>query len=846
MNLAKVALRPTALVLILFALAAGARGATVQRELDPNSLQIDTLGDCAGLRDQLEEGGSGGQWLIGSGIEIFGQLNGREPVHTLANSFDRVSCFSDQEFSGQERVFVATSDLSICGWVARQDLLDEHRNESLRDYIRRSEAVCETPRAMPFDDFCDVLSSYGDIAETTCTGLPLGLRAKGVLVGSTAETLTPFMTSPIGGEERQARNFFSILEIHDVALGSDGQIMVLVGDGEGDMFGWLDLDAIELWPTRLGLFYDEEGIGEMYQSIGDLVSNWRTGSPSPDIRPGISGPALSDYIHGGLPLLSYPIIRMIDPLTDPGAASPDDTPYYEVIFLGQTGEGSASQLIAQMDFSRRLEALQRLNVMLVVDTTESMRPYLPLVRDGLTRFIRDYARRSLDAANRVPEMRIAVWAYSDFEDEAETGLFDDIRMEELMPPMRICSTCDVEAALERISNHQGLDDPVGLREEAGLEAVAQLSHEFESDRRWFPDGRRLILHIADHGSRNSVDPQVILDLLADVRTSYLPLAVITSDEGDLTRANARAAFMRQAVAMLEPIVEGRRPQIDDVATINLLDFQNATAVAVQHQLNVVMSEALEGLSHVREGIMGGELGGSSREVVDLASSVIDLDAQWVRELGLDQPEDLIVQASTGYAPRFVHDRGGRRIEVDWTYTVSLEPDQADFLRQSFQSMCLNAGSADRRERFHLVISQLTEVFSGDVMDSDADTLAAMGDLGTLPGAEGSFVAQPRQILEEWTRSNNPTVIEQLRRDVCWTAYHLGNMNARLYARPDQLVWTGREFTMRSGQEATPRVYRYQPVIGMDTYYLPSFFFVLPSVIETESTQPGGCQQLFCD
>ncbi|MGR3467446.1 MAG: hypothetical protein ACU0CI_06155, partial [Shimia sp.] len=94
-------------------------------------------------------------------------------------------------------------------------------------------------------------------------------------------------------------------------------------------------------------------------------------------------------------------------------------------------------------------------------------------------------------------------------------------------------------------------------------------------------------------------------------------------------------------------------------------------------------------------------------------------------------------------------------------------------------------------------------------------------------------------------SRDPGVVEDLRRDVCWIAYHLGNMDANLYARPAQLQWTGRSYTLKPGEEVTRRRYLYKPIVGADTIYVPSFFFVLPTVVEAaEEEGAGDC--FFCD
>lgn len=840
--------RAVAAMLVLggMVILAAAPPAVAQELLRSEDLTIESKADCRRLADRLAGKEDGGQWIIGSGIELFGQPASRTPIDTLNGAFTHVTCYKDVKIADQSRVFVADDARELCGWIDRNDLLDEHRQEDLKLFKQEGTAVCETPRPMPFDQFCRELKRISSSNKETCDGVPPGLWAKGVLIGSTNKNLIkqyPFLTAPKGGIERSSRAFFSVFVIHDVKSGDGSDTMALVGDGEGDMFGWINLNALELWPTRMGLFYDKEGRGRMFQSRGKLVQNWRTGEPEARIKPGLGSDELKDYIDGGLQLLSYPIIRTVDPKSDP-LANPEDVGYHEVIFLGQTGEGSASDLMAQAELARRVESVGKFNVMFVVDTTESMRDYLPLVREGIAQFIRDYGRLRLDESTRLPAMRIAVYAYSDFLDRDKTGLNDPISTRQLMPPTAIGPGYDLTAALAGITNHQGLDDVAGLREEAALEAVYQLGRRFASDGAWFNDGPRVIIHIADHGSRSKVVVDDILKGLRDVKVHYFPVAVVTDDKNETARRMARLAFFRQAKEMLAPIVEGPVTD-DDVRTIDLLDYRSSTPQIVRKRLDDMLDAAIEATSSVRSEIVGKDLVTNSRRARDRVSSRITLDEKILAERGLGNISDqVIVQADTGFAPLAIKE-SGRQIPLDWTYTVSLSSGQARFLRQNFESMCEMVGKPEQHLAFRNLIVKLAEAFSGDVAENDDKVRAILADLKELPGADQSFLSQSPRILLERADSTDPDVIEDLRKDVCWVSYHLGNMKAEIYARADQVEWTTRGFSLKPGNEVIKRLYTYKPVVGAETVYLPSFFFVAPSVVKAQAPAGPRCQ-FFCD
>lgn len=806
--------------------------------LDPSSLRVENPTACEGIAPLLRGNASGSDWMIGGQIEVFGTGNARGPLGTVNGVFENVRCYSEANVV-DNRVFVASDNGSLCGWVARDDLLAEVDEEG--PLAGRRTTICPAPRAISFADFCSDLEGLGDAEVETCVGLPPAIRAKGVIVGGTASGALedyPFLSSPTGGAVRGEQSFFSILELHRVAPGADGEIMVLAGDGEGDVFGWIDLRALELWPTRLGLFYDADGIGRMFQNEGDLIENWRFGDPAPDISPGLEGEALADYIHGNLQLFSYPIVRTVRPSQDPAAVAADDVDYHEVIFFGQTGDGSVTQLLRQRDFAGQVELLSRLNLMVVVDTTESMRPYLGAIQAGLTEFIASVDRLSRDPANNIPEMRVSVHAYSDFASPGAIGLDAPITLERLMPPSRI-GQFDLTDQLAGITAHQGLDDEVGLFFEAGFEAITQLSATFQTNQVWHEGSPSMVIHIADHGSRPDLAMDTVADRLLQAGVFYVPLVVQTDDLGTPSREAARQVLAEQAVTLMERYVD--TPTLADLPSVDARGADNAVSVALQDRLYLALTETLEGISLARQSVLGEDLTLSATDLVrDLASSRIDpsrfqigeeiFSASGLEDLGAS----VIVQASTAFAP-LARAEGSFATPVGWTYTVALEVQETDFLRQNFELMCRLVGAPEQQPRMRALIVDLAEAFSGDTITEESQLLAVMGDLANMPGAENSFLAVPPRVLLDRINSTDPAVIERLRQDVCWISYHLGNTANQLYVRPEQLLWDGSAFNLAPGEEAIGRTYRDRPIVGPELDYLPSFFFVLPTEIEEGDT-----------
>ena len=817
---------------------ASAQAKDIDLGVEKELLQLDDRLQCRSVARALEGNSSGAQWLIGDGIGIYSLAGSRQPVISVDNAFAQVTCYSEVDGPGGRRVFVATEDLTSCGWVRRLDLLDEHRREELDAFQRIDRVICEAARPMPLGDFCKKLSKiFPDQQDVKCEGLPTGLRAKAALLGSDAKSRSSqatFRTQPDGGSALPSRTFFSILEIHDVAANENGDPVVLVGDGEGDMFGWVELKHLEIWPTRLGLFYDVEGKGYLFSKLQDLITNWRDGEPDPNIRPGLPPDELADYVHGNRQLLSYPIVRTSNQRTDI-FADPHDTAYHEVIFLGRSTNSAAADLVSDTELAGRMDALQQLNVMLVVDTTESMLPYLPLLRQGISGFIRKYREDLQNPSLRLPDMRLAVYAYSDFQSSSATALDDPIDKKTLMPPRSVNEGVDLSGPLQAIADHDGIRDRAGLREEAAFEAVVQQARRFENDGGWFEDGPRFVIHLADHGSRSSLNMDVVQRELNKVRTRYIPLSIITGDETPAAKA-AREAMAVQAQKTMETFLAN--PTQADVFKIDLLDFEQKTPKVVSDGLRFVMGAAARSAREVRATGAGSgaasDQSADAYELRDRAASQIELSQRLLEEFGLDDlSEEAVFQAAAiGFAPLVIREHGLER-DLDWTYTVALDPEQASVLEFALSELCRVIGTPGDERKFISLIARLARAFSGDDVEDQSDLYAILADLGNLPGAEKSFMAVQPRVLRDRIDSDDPKVVAGLRRDVCWTSYHFTNMRNSLYVRPQQLLWTGREFNLKDGEKPTHRTYRYRPVIGTETVFVPGFFFMLPSKIEAE-------------
>jgi len=811
--------------------------------------RVTDITQCKNLKAPLRKNRRGGQWLIGNKIPIYGQSNATQPFAQTREVFRPVSCYGLP--GTDDKIFVADDQFQVCGWVKRSDLLADRRRVNKTPNRSSEPELCPPQQAMVFEAFCEKSKSIGSLPaeiKEACITAPPNLRTKGVLTGIASESdagQTKFWTTPIAQEPRATKTFFSVLSIFDVAKGQDSEAMALVGEGGGgEMFGWIKVSDLEIWPTRIGLFYDEEGFGSLFLKRSDLVQNWREGTPEPQITFGGNKSDLGLFIHGDLPLLSYPVVSTVDINNFPKIEQNDVPPHQKVVFLGQSGEGSASRLMAQAQRAKRVNALRKVNVMLVMDTTESMTRYLRPIQDGISAFIAEYGRDEADKSRQIPEMRIGVMAYSDFESSSRTSLDSKISSQTLLRPTPIGIGYNSKRRVEAISAHEGLRDKAGGYVEAALEMVARASSEFNG-RGWFPDGPRIIIHIADHGSRESVSVQTILKRLKANNTIYYPIAVQTDDEGNGRRTAARGLFESQALRMLSPIIDN--PRGSDLARIDFRDGTAVTSAQIEQALQLVLAEVQEAILAQRIKIVGKELSTAAMRVLDKASSRIKLDETLSEQYGLnDDTEEYIVQAAAGYAPLRQRTPSGTR-ELDWTYTVNFNENQLDSLRSSFEDLCAVVGKPEEVSlpRFNQALTELIQAISGETVESEEDAKAVLSDLRSVPGARDSFLSQSIIQLTQRIVSKDPAIAEILKRDVCWTSYSLNNVVSDVYVNPKFVQWTNAGFQAVENAQIIRRLYKYTPIVGAESFYLPSTFFILPSKVANSKAVEEVCK-LFCD
>jgi hypothetical protein len=263
------------------------------------------------------------------------------------------------------------------------------------------------------------------------------------------------------------------------------------GSGEGTRTrGWMLGKDVEVWPSPLALYYKP---GTSSLKIHATEPSSRNGTPFADR--GAEDRILAYEPSGRyaepreLNIMRFPVIRgTLVGTPRPGQTA---TPFvYEVVFSGQACLAGGGGCIPEPAIKNELaklnlvhEVVSKIDVLFVVDTTESMGPYLRSVVAAIKKQVDDLAT-SGDAS-----MRYSIVLYGDYNEKR------DDRLDYFALPF---SPVNDRAGIERLLSVKSYDDIHKDPPEAPFAALERAITEAN----WRADAaQRLVVWIADHGNR---------------------------------------------------------------------------------------------------------------------------------------------------------------------------------------------------------------------------------------------------------------------------------------------------------------------------------------------------------
>jgi hypothetical protein len=259
--------------------------------------------------------------------------------------------------------------------------------------------------------------------------------------------------------------------------------------------GWMLGKDVEVWPSPLALYYKPgtEGL-KIHATEPSALAGTTYADRGAETRLLAFQPQGRYVEPHDINIMRFPVIRgtlVSAPRTPPRSGEQPATPYvYEVVFSGQAclngGEGCIPepQIKAEIaNFTSLHEKVSKIDVLFVVDTTESMGPYLRSVVAAIKKQVDDLATTG-DAS-----LRHSIVLYGDYNEKRDDGL------DYFALPF---SPVNDRSGIERLLSVKSYDDIHKDLPEAPFAALERAI----SQANWRPDAaQRLVIWIADHGNR---------------------------------------------------------------------------------------------------------------------------------------------------------------------------------------------------------------------------------------------------------------------------------------------------------------------------------------------------------
>jgi hypothetical protein len=287
---------------------------------------------------------------------------------------------------------------------------------------------------------------------------------------------------------------FAFEKVRDVRNNNDERYFFLIGRAgdQRELKGWVNEDDVYVWNSRVAVFWNKTGEAKGYYKLPQLKEgrDHMIEEPKPVIEP-------ADRVIGRFPVLEqYPSTNVL--AKRPRAQAGDLgqlVEYYRVAMPGAACDrgaaGSAQRCKtagehdeARTDLDDRMRKLATVDIVFLIDATESMEPYFPAVREAINQFVREINTDGMS-------IRVGVAIYGDYE--GEVADFHQVQYAILVP-----MTDPKSQDFRRLDQVPMFRDPHQDIPEGSFAALIRSARVIN----WNPNaGVRYLVHIGDHGSR---------------------------------------------------------------------------------------------------------------------------------------------------------------------------------------------------------------------------------------------------------------------------------------------------------------------------------------------------------
>jgi hypothetical protein len=630
------------------------------------------------------------------------------------------------------------------------------------------------------------------------------------------EVLSVFAVKrPNGQDCRSLRDSDCFLRVGSTTVAGTG------GAGMVRTRGWMRASDVEIWPSALATYY---GRGKQGLKIHSTEPSARIGTPYS--VPGATERILAYQPEGRFEeprqrnIMRFPVIRgtfFADRAAQPrpGATTPPPAAgyAYEIVFNGQAcvenTSGETTDCIPEPQIKdevarlgQAVRAISNIDVLFVMDATESMGPYLRSV----VRALRKHVERA--TANREWSFRYSVAVYGDYNRMREGGL----------DYYALPFTSDL-SGLDPLQKAGTYEDENKDKPEAPFAALERAA----SEAQWRPEAaNRLIIWIGDHGNRPAgryttpagelVETKTAQSVIDAIKSADARLRGNTSATGGATKTRFVAIQVQGgATAASQQDFKKFRDDADAIGRgLGETQFKNIPAganrnpdqevAALVDSIASQIDSSVSAVTRARE-IVRGALGGDAAGIQPNLPSAL-LAREFLAQLGFP-PERLREM--------------GRRIQVvqnGFIYQSGRNPDfrywlglrQPEFVDVAFKAkqLCENLRFADRVGVVENSILSLVRAVTFTEMRPGESVRAFFTRIFSVPADAISPMlgeGTPADFVRAWS-GWQPSQKEQLIAHVCKKARILQYVSDGQIVDERDLVYERNTVALRQG--ATPK------------------------------------------
>lgn len=651
--------------------------------------------------------------------------------------------------SDGDRLFVRTvppsKRLAICGWVSTDMVLIPRE--------RKFEGRLKTPQPMQMQDISEEHKKSGNMLNVKAVVIDLSIA------GESKGGIDVFEDPNLHVATDKIRLFdaFNVFAVMNVeGQGSDEETRYwLIGEQTGNnnvasVKGWIRHRDVVIWPTRLAVQWREDAVVHGYANAENLKRRERELT----LPERISNADLPEQITRRLPVLQqflppdeiFPELPVGGSLEERMAFARTKIEYYHIATPGLACRKDTGDCILarQIDAERQKmvnaeKAAMKIDVLILIDATESMDPYLPITVKTIDQFL----KRAADVRGEY-DLRFAISLYGDYQ--SQEANYEKVDYRPIVPFFKPGPGSQASSAMRQlVQNPKSLlfKDVHRDKLEAPFAAVIRAAKKTH----WRPASEvplRFIVHIGDAGNRdrgltsastqrnrypgaveNQYAPQSTIvekydgrDVVKVLRESdiiYVPVVVEGGSSKSPDPSLWNKIFIDQANDILK-LLGVDAPAKATVVTY-AADPRERIETAVTEEIVRILGNVKNGLEYQKclPGAMSEKCVNlrASEEVYKSPEIVRLVDRVTSSTTGLT-PEQIrnIYSRDQSILPMFVPARWSGDKEM-FTHWVALERKEFKLLRDLLQSLCNNMSQQDGRNPVVRALHDLAERYSNE-------------------------------------------------------------------------------------------------------------------------------------